>query len=272
MSLGRYVLEQVRDCSFTSELQPSQGAAPYCGLHYVVMGSGTLTLNKSTALFQEGQYFASHPKDTWNISSSGQEPFRLLSLRFRYSEAAASMLIPASLEKLPLDQRIRCDKGKMEGLLLELADELGDARNSHALLMAESLVSQITVIVHRSYNTQVEKIFKRPDRSDNPKELAFETVRYIDKRLLEMKELSEIAAAFGYSHSRLSQVFRTEMGVSLQHYWGRRRILKAMNLLQSGQKVTRVAELLHYQSIHSFSKAFKKNAGLTPTEYQELYG
>ncbi|MGZ9583338.1 hypothetical protein [Paenibacillus marinisediminis] len=28
----------------------------------------------------------------------------------------------------------------------------------------------------------------------------------------------------------------------------------------------------HYQSVHSFSKAFKKTAGITPSEYQDLYG
>jgi len=70
----------------------------------------------------------------------------------------------------------------------------------------------------------------------------------------------------------LSHVFRTEIGVSLQSYWNRRRIMYAMKLLQTGETSTRIAEKLHYQSVHSFSKAFKKIAGLSPSEYRQLYG
>jgi len=105
------------------------------------------------------------------------------------------------------------------------------------------------------------------------KEMVYQTIRYLDQHLVEIHELSQIADQLGYSYPHLSRIFSQEMGESLQAYWGQRRTLQAMNLLQHGElNITQIAEKLHYQSVHSFSKAFKKIAGLTPSEYQELYG
>ena len=45
-----------------------------------------------------------------------------------------------------------------------------------------------------------------------------------------------------------------------------------MRLLKNNDlSITEIAEMLQYQSINSFSKAFRKNIGISPSEYQVLY-
>ncbi|MDQ1910275.1 helix-turn-helix transcriptional regulator [Paenibacillus sp. GD4] len=105
--------------------------------------------------------------------------------------------------------------------------------------------------------------------SGGKKDIALRAAWYLEERSFSLKELREVADVLGYSYSYLSHVFREEMGMSLQSYYSRIKVRKAMELLRkTDATVTRVAELLHYQSIHSFSKAFKRQTGQSPSEYQ----
>ncbi|MBE3102342.1 MAG: helix-turn-helix domain-containing protein, partial [Firmicutes bacterium] len=48
-----------------------------------------------------------------------------------------------------------------------------------------------------------------------------------------------------------------------------RRMTTACELLKAGSiSISVIAEKLRYQSIHSFSKAFKKNYGISPAQYR----
>src|SRR5690606_30175628 len=110
-------------------------------------------------------------------------------------------------------------------------------------------------------------------RTFNKKELVYQTIQYMDQHPEGIVDLGQVADQLGYSYSHLSHAFRSEMGISLQTYWANRRMMKAMNRLQTGRgSITEISENLHYRSIHSFSKAFKKVTGFTPSEYQNLYG
>ncbi|RJE83990.1 AraC family transcriptional regulator [Paenibacillus sp. 1011MAR3C5] len=107
----------------------------------------------------------------------------------------------------------------------------------------------------------------------NKKELVYQAVQYMDLHVGHIEELGQVADRLGYSYSHLSHAFRLEMGMPMQSYWVSRRMMAAMNKLQAGRdSITQISEELRYQSIHAFSKAFKKMTGFTPSEYQSLYG
>lgn len=81
-------------------------------------------------------------------------------------------------------------------------------------------------------------------------------------------QVSELAAQCGYSANYFRQFFREKVGISPNLYINQRKISKAKELmLYSELNVTQISDCLGYQSIHYFSRLFKKMTGTAPKEY-----
>lgn len=93
-------------------------------------------------------------------------------------------------------------------------------------------------------------------------------LQIVEKELERPIRVAELARRCGYSENYFRQFFRECMGVSPNGYINQRKLSKAKErMLYSDQNVTQIAESLGYQSIHYFSRLFKKMTGITPTEY-----
>ncbi|GAA3406835.1 exo-alpha-sialidase [Paenibacillus hodogayensis] len=130
---------------------------------------------------------------------------------------------------------------------------LGSKWNQHALLK------------------KIEDLERHPDREtgeDSAKKAVYLAVRYIDERLLYIQDLKEVSEVSGYSLPHLSRLFVKELGDNLRGFYTKRKWLKAMELLEEGSgTVTKVASMMQYESIHTFSRAFRKATGLSPLQY-----
>ena len=79
------------------------------------------------------------------------------------------------------------------------------------------------------------------------------------------------AAEIGLKRSRSDTLFRKETGFSPKHYMAHRRLHRIQcDLKQSNLSITEIAEKYGYSSIHVLSKNFRKQTGLTPSEYRKL--
>ena len=82
--------------------------------------------------------------------------------------------------------------------------------------------------------------------------------------------LKEIAASLGISKSHLRARFGASCGVSLGRHLRQLRLDKACGLLRLGQqRVSEVAENCGFNSIYSFSRAFRLNYGVSPLAYRK---
>jgi len=80
-------------------------------------------------------------------------------------------------------------------------------------------------------------------------------------------KLRAIAARVGISESHLRARFRTEAGISLGRYLREARLRQSLTWLrEEGLSVKEVAERACYPDIYSFSHAFRRTLGLSPTE------
>ena len=99
----------------------------------------------------------------------------------------------------------------------------------------------------------------------------YKIIQYVDKNIETIGGLREIAHAMGYNYTYLSHVFSRVTGVTLQKYISQKKIERARQLLRYGDfTVTKVAEMLNYESLQSFSKAFRRVMGVTPTVYIQM--
>lgn len=81
---------------------------------------------------------------------------------------------------------------------------------------------------------------------------------------------AEICRRFSISESALQKLFRAKMGCGVMQYCQRLKIDAAKRLIrQKRMNFTEIAESLGYSSIHYFSRHFKKQTGMTPTQYAD---
>ncbi|MBW5445228.1 helix-turn-helix domain-containing protein [Cohnella sp. CFH 77786] len=94
--------------------------------------------------------------------------------------------------------------------------------------------------------------------------------QYIDHHLHDDLSLVRLAEVHNFNPSYLSRFFKQERGINLSEYIDQCRARKAKELLRdSDLKVREVALMVGYDSAHSFTRFFKKTAGLTPQDYRD---
>ena len=93
-------------------------------------------------------------------------------------------------------------------------------------------------------------------------------MKYIDDRIYNIKNLSEISKDIGYNYSYLSMLFKKVHGTTLSYYFRSKRMEEAKKLLKySNIKITKIAKMLNYSNVYAFSKAFKTHFGESPKHY-----
>lgn len=84
--------------------------------------------------------------------------------------------------------------------------------------------------------------------------------------------LQDVAKEAGMSNSRFSTVFSQQTGQTFTEYLIYLRLNKAKELLRTTDiKNTQIAAESGYNDAHYFSYIFKKNTGITPTDYRNQY-
>ncbi|RJX37508.1 response regulator [Paenibacillus pinisoli] len=100
------------------------------------------------------------------------------------------------------------------------------------------------------------------------KEIA-EVVQYIGSRYQDKITLEMIADHVNFSENYLCRVFRDQMGVSLIHYLNTVRMNKAAELIMKGHTyIKEIAALVGIGDQFYFSRMFKKQFGVSPTDYK----
>jgi two-component system response regulator YesN len=84
--------------------------------------------------------------------------------------------------------------------------------------------------------------------------------------------LQDVAKEIGMSNSRFSTVFSQQSGQTFTEYLMSLRLNKAKELLRmTDTKSSQIAGEVGYNDSHYFSYIFKKNVGITPSEYRTQY-
>lgn len=92
--------------------------------------------------------------------------------------------------------------------------------------------------------------------------------RYLEDNLSRRLTLSDICRDNLVGRSYLQKIFREKTGGGAMEYFGTLKIEAAKRMVREGShNFTEIAALLGYNSIHYFSRHFKKVTGMTPSEY-----
>ncbi|BCN32725.1 GNAT family N-acetyltransferase [Anaeromicropila herbilytica] len=95
-----------------------------------------------------------------------------------------------------------------------------------------------------------------------------QAIEYIEERLDNDIQLEDVARITSYSPYHFQRIFNYISGISLSEYIRRRRLSVATFDLQNGEKVIDVAMKYGYVSADSFTRAFAKQHGITPSQFK----
>lgn len=92
---------------------------------------------------------------------------------------------------------------------------------------------------------------------------------YINANVCEKINVAGIAAAIPVNASYLSTLFKRSTGVALSKYISDQKLIRAKEYIRAGRySITQVSEQLSFTNVQYFSKLFKKQYGITPSEYE----
>lgn len=93
---------------------------------------------------------------------------------------------------------------------------------------------------------------------------------YIDKNIAADLCIEQLAAAFFLSKYYLMRKFKQYTGYSIHQYILQKRLIRANQLMKSGQSVLTACLNSGFHDYSTFTRAFRKIYGLSPSKYQQL--
>jgi AraC-like DNA-binding protein len=243
----------------------------YCyEISYIVSGKGDYYTNGKAYALGKGDVYLGLPGQIHNGIADALEPFRFLYFGFDF-DSNIGHDTPFAQIKERFDQTtcpVCKDKFKIDEPYISILSEIVNGRFlSNTMIMMN--MYKIVILAYRNFFESRIKEYSLNQSNDSSKIIVFNIINYIDSNLENITELSEVAAVLGYSYPYLSRVFTAETGSTIQEYYENQRFGKATELLEhSDMSITQISQYLKYQSIHSFSKAFHKRYGLSPSKWQ----
>lgn len=226
-------------------------------LHYILEGSGSLFINKKEFRISAKQAFFTPPhlpayyiadeKTPWNyiwIHFNGTKAFEFL------NAIGISAQQPVFIPVSPDDELESC----MRYFLLHYEQELLCIGNLYHLF-------------HHLIDVSSTK--PKPGEQEIQLKYITDIVNYIHTKFNEPIKVSDIAEYCGLDRSYLSKIFKQATNYSPQEYLIIYRIRKAQEyLLDPNFSIQNVAFAVGYPDPFAFSKVFKKNTGMSPSEYR----
>lgn len=99
-------------------------------------------------------------------------------------------------------------------------------------------------------------------------------VEYIQNNFLSLESITaeKLVSLCGISYSYIKRLFATKFKISPKRYIIQLKMNYATDLLQLGEySISQIANLCGYEDIYSFSRQFKKEFGLSPTDFSKKY-
>jgi len=153
------------------------------------------------------------------------------------------------------------DRDRVLGLIRDLELELGSAETGKDILSA-GLLARALVELYRLLRR--EEIC--PVRPLRPKdERVTQMLHYIETHLGDDLSVELLAERFFLSRYHMMRLFRENTGVTIHGYVQDRRLLRARDLMEQGERATEVCYKVGFNSYCTFCRAYNKRFGMSPT-------
>ncbi len=217
-------------------------------------GNGTITIDGVALRTSEDEPLIIHVPKRSNLTISSNESLEYYKLSYqvrpnpaRIAEPSIFILEPGNI--LPI---------------YEKAEQLFESFHSKEPIAFQS------VALFYNFLTYIWKELLAKEEMKPMLDVADQVIEWIDHRYREQITLEDLSKVFQYSIKHLSRLVKKRIGMSPIQYLIHVRMEKAKAmLLNTDAKLNEIAKRTGYNDLFYFSNHFKKNIGISPTEYRK---
>ena len=229
-------------------------------LHLVVSGKGTYITPEGKFELGAGDMFLIRPYTEIEYFADETEPWEYLWVNFTGTDAEILLKRTDFTEEKPVlkdcdDEIFRA----MEDIISSAGTEWYKAAG-----LTGRLYILLCLIMKNSHRKSLHSVKESEKHRIIKAARAFVAINYPLPVSVE-----DIAVAANVSRTTLFRVFKSELNTSPVDYLTSYRIMQAKRLLtETDLSITAVARSAGYEDNLYFSRVFRKNTGITPTEYR----
>ncbi len=243
---------------------------------YVDKGVVTVTCDGEEFLLKKGQIIFHKPNEHHSVKANGVIAPNLVVCAFEAHGEKMSLLGGKTMEA-----------GEEEKILLaNIVDEAREAfttplndpttkrldANVNAATGAQQIIAakieNLLIIFLRQKEEKKQVQASSFIRKHTQEEFVHKIAQYFENNLSRQLTLSDVCLDNLVGRSYLQKNFREVTGGGAMEYFGKMKIEQSKVMMREGKyNFTEISTALGYNSIHYFSRHFKKVTGMTPSEY-----
>lgn len=153
----------------------------------------------------------------------------------------------------------------LQSKLLRLLEEIHDDRFGKSAMLPLCVNDLVLYLNRTVYEAE------HPATPKETQSLYRNLISYIEEHLEEDLSLDSLAGTFYVSKYHIAHLFKENLGLSLHQYILKKRLSLCRDAILGGSDINDAAMLCGFGDYSSFYRAFKKEYGVSPREYKELY-
>lgn len=240
-------------------------------ISYIVSGRGEFYINGIAHPVKKGDIVINTFDELHYTKSSVGDPLRFFYIGFIFREDYKSYanFKPVVEMFVSGQNRVFADKLNIHNIFINAFSEFINNSPMSAEVI-ESCIQQIVCYTYRDFlKNHKDVLYHQNEPKRTSEEIVYDIVNYIDQNVTRLRKLTDISDYLGYCYPYLSARFSQEMGMTINEYTNQTRLKMAEKLLDGNDSITKISEVLGYDSIHSFSRVFKKYYHLSPSAYRQ---
>ena len=232
----------------------------YC-IHHILSGSGVYTTGKVSVRLSAGDTFILFPGVELQYQADKDEPWEYCWAGFMGTDAASIIRNTGFSKETPYILKGKIPEKEIRSGLEEIYQNKGNTYES-SVAMTGNLYSLLAVFMHYADKREPEK--------DSHVMYVEKAMSYIETNYSYPITVEDIAHYVGISRSHLFRSFQNYMSKSPKDYLSGYRIRQACRLLrETDLSVSTIAYSVGFENNLYFSKAFRKQKGMSPSEYRQ---
>ena len=257
---------------FTSEYQTADDSHNFCELLYVDKGSISVYADNYSGILSDNQLIIHKANETHSLRCNENIFPHVIIIGFECPSEALSVFSHTPVTLPAAHRKMLADVMK-EGMNVfappyDIPNTLEMKKRNEYPFASEQMLKlnleTFLIALVRDYKHLKSDSESKITRN----QMLADICKYIAEHYTEKILLDNICFLFGTNKTTLCQSFKSEYGITLLAYIDQLKIKEAQKLLlEQKLSITDIAEKLGFNSIHYFSRHFKKHTGMAPSEY-----
>ena len=232
-------------------------------LYYFCRGSGVFHIEGSDYRLEPGDLLVMQSAEAHYIELDTTQPYERKVLHM--SPAALQVIDPDGTLLRPLMDR----KPGKQNLYKSYQFRGGSCEHYFDTMLLQDGDSRVHVfagvvsLLHEMLGIRAQSA---EDSGSDADTVAYRIIRHLNKHLDEPITLEDICRQFYISKSQLCRVFRAATGTTVRQYLTIKRLVKARQLIEAGERATHVSLQCGFNDYSSFYRAYSKHFHCAPSE------